>query len=336
MPAASGNCFPCFVFSLVRFDPVSAQLIAPTNYFSLYSTFHWFWVLSYVLLVVAYAFFHFNYASCIPENWRALCSEDIALVTGGSGGLGLALVKSLVFDHNAGKVFILDIKEPEFQFDDRVEFISCDVGSEDELNQTLNSVIMTLDSQGKHISVLINNAGVRCSGPLLNLHGNSILQAFGTNTLAPIRVIRRVVGHHLEKYPTLPLSVVSVSSVLGIFGPRNLLVYSASKSALIQIHECLGEELRSHRNIRMLLVMPGQLTTDMFKDVSPTKVFFAPLVNHTGLATRIVGRISRGQEGVLCEPFYANFLPIVKILPMSLQRLCRWFTQMDEKIPDIP
>lgn len=258
------------------------------------------------------------------------------MVTGGSGGLGLALVKSLVFDHNVGKVFLLDIKEPEFQFDDRVTFISCDVGSEPELNQTVRSIISGLDSQEKRISVLINNAGVRCSGSLLDLPENSIVRAFATNTFAPIAIIRQVVRHHLEKYPHLPLSVVSVSSVLGVFGPRNLLVYSASKAALIQIHECLREELRSHKNIRMLLVMPGQLTTDMFKDVSPSKTFLAPLVSHTGLAARIIRRVNRGHEGVLCEPFYANFLPIVKALPMCLQHFCRWFSHMDEKISDYP
>lgn len=287
-----------------------------------------------MVLVAANAFFHFNYAFCTPKSWTKLSSTDVALVTGGSGGLGLALVKTLVFDHNVGQVFVLDIKEPEYQFDDTVHFHPCDVGSDAELNRTLTSIITGLDSQGKHISVLINNAGVRCCGPLLDLDENGIARAFSTNVFAPMTIIRRVVSHHLEKYPSCPLSVVSISSVLGIFGPRNLLVYSASKAALIQIHECLREELRSHRNIRLLLVVPGQLTTDMFKDVSPSMLFFAPLVNHIGLAARIVRRISRGKEGVLCEPFYANFLPLAKILPMSLQHLCRRFTQMDEKIPD--
>lgn len=255
-------------------------------------------------------------------------------MTGGSGGLGLALVKSLVFDHNVAEVIVLDIKKPEFPFADKVTFYHCDISSEAALDQTLTHIISSLESQGKHISVLVNNAGARCSGPLLGISRKSISQAFGTNIFAPITIIGRIVRYHLDKHPHQQLSVVSVSSVLGVFGPKNLLVYSASKAALTQVHECLREELRMHKNIRTLLVMPGQLTTDMFKDVSPSKLFFAPLISHTGLASRITRRISRGQEGVLCEPLYAHFLPLAKTLPMSLQYLCRWFTQMDRKIPD--
>ena len=85
-------------------------------------------------------------------------------------------------------------------------------------------------------------------------------------------------------------------------------MYSATKAATILIHEALHQELKEYlNNIRLLLVTTGQMSTAMFKDVEPSKLFFAPIVNHIELAKLVVDKINVGYVGCISKPFYANF-----------------------------
>lgn len=301
---------------------------------SILSRFHWIWVFTYVALFLGEILAILNTAYKLPSRLAPLGTADIALVTGGLDGLGLEIVKRLIFHHKVSRVYVLDVKEPVFEFDARVKFLKCDVGSAKELRLVLGQLTASLNSESKHISVLVNNAGVRHSGALLNTDEQDIRRIFSINTFAHITALKCVVSNHINKFRLQRLSLVTVSSILGSFGPRNLLVYSASKAAVTQIHECMAEELSMYPLIRMLLVSPGQLTTAMFNDVMPSRQFFAPIVNHTALAAAITDRVDRGETGVLCEPMYANFLPAVKTLPMLVQHWCRRFSQMDDKIKD--
>lgn len=277
----------------------------------------------------------YGHAYKLPLEWVSLGQNDVVLITGGSLGLGLELVKQLLFEYKVGKVIVLDVRKPEFEFGlAPLEFHRCDVSREHDLNYTLTGVLHALDARHEHVSVLINNAGVRNSGSLLNLTDSDIRHTFNVNTFAQITALRRIVSHHIRHYKHLQLYVVSVSSILAALAPKNGSVYAASKAAIFQIHESFSREIASLPNIRLLLVAPGQLTTDMFKDVTPSRTFFAPLVNHIQLARQILQKANVGEKGVFCSPFYANWLPVVKVLPLFLQDLCRWFSQMDDKLSD--
>lgn len=256
--------------------------------------------------------------------------KDAALVTGGLGGLGLETVKQLLLKDKLGHIFILDIQKPPKIDSEKVTFVQCDLSSSDALVKALNYVYSSLGE--KHLSIVVNNAGIRNGGSVLNNTRETVQKVFEVNTFAVFSILQEVVRRHLERDPSNPLSIANVSSILGTFGPKNLLAYSASKAATIQIHECFTEEVREYPNIRPILVLPGQLTTDMFKDVTPSRQFFAPLVDHRQLARLIVDKLMVGHVGTLCEPMYANFLPIMKIMPYSIQKLARWASEMDEKI----
>lgn len=215
-----------------------------------------------------------------------------------------------------------------------VEYVPCNIGLEIELRNQIGRTIADLALQNRRVSILVNNAGVRYNGSLLNMEMYDIKTLFDVNVFALITLLRSVLQYHMDHHQNEKLLVVTISSVLGAFGPKNLLVYSATKAAATQIHECLVEELRPYTQVRTLLVMPGQLTTDMFKDVSPSRTFFAPIVDHAVLADMIVQRIDKGEAGVLCMPLYTNFLPALKVLPSLVQYWCRKFLRMDEKIPE--
>lgn len=268
--------------------------------------------------------------------------NDIALITGGSRGLGLEIAKELI-EKKIGKVIILDIIRPEVQFMNenmpKIEYHKCDVGNKEELQLVIGKVIESLNSQKKYISICINNAGIRHNESLLNLSQERIESIFNVNTMSYILVLKAILKNHVEKViPRQTLNsnlfIVSISSILGTLAPRNLSIYSASKAAIIQIHEALTQEVSYLPMIRLLLVTTGQLTTTMFHDVKPPMKFLAPLVHHVELAKEIVRKIEKGEKGVLCAPLYANFLPIVKCLPIFMQDFCRWFSGIDTQIKD--
>ncbi|OBA22313.1 NAD(P)-binding protein [Metschnikowia bicuspidata var. bicuspidata NRRL YB-4993] len=258
--------------------------------------------------------------------------NDVAIVTGGLSGLGLEMVKMLLQKHRLLRVFVLDITEPEPGLGDAVLFLRCDLASWQAVDAALSQISARCKALGRPVSVVINNAGVRLDGCLLAMARESIQRDFTVNTFAPVSILQRVVSEHVATHAHRRLSIVTVSSVLAALGPRNLLSYSASKAAATQFHEVLSRELAELPSVRMLLVMPGQLTTQMFSDLEPSRRFVAPLVDHRALAESILEKVELGEEGVMCEPFYANFGYLIKALPWKLQQMARDFSQMDEKI----
>ncbi|GEQ66786.1 hypothetical protein JCM33374_g449 [Metschnikowia sp. JCM 33374] len=258
--------------------------------------------------------------------------NDVALVTGGSCGLGLEMVKSLVSEYKLQRVYILDIVEPKADLGTAVHFIKCDLSSAKDVEGALTKVYSDCNALGRPLSVVVNNAGMRLSGSLLTMKPEAIHKVFDVNTFAPVSILQRVISHHIQNHSARRLSVVTISSVLGAFGARHLSAYSASKAAATQFHEVLSVEMADFPSVRMLLVTPGQLTTEMFKDLDHTRVFIAPLVDHVAFARSILKKVNIGEVGIMCEPFYSNFGYFMKVLPWKLQQTVRKFTQMDEKI----
>ena len=157
------------------------------------------------------------------------------------------------------------------------------------MTEELSSLINNLNSQEEHVSILINNAGIRDNKGLIDLDPERIKSMFNINTLLPIWILQKVITNHIDivlpKNPHSQLFIVTVSSIFGTFAPKNLSIYSATKAASILIHEALMQELKDYQeSIRLLLITTGQLSTTMFKDVEPSRLFFAPIVDHTKLA----------------------------------------------------
>ncbi|RLV91987.1 Diphthamide biosynthesis protein 2 [Spathaspora sp. JA1] len=255
----------------------------------------YYFLLCTVLLIILSNWFK-NYN--LPSNWNRLNENDIALITGGSNGLGLAIVKKLLAKNVT--VYVLDASTIRIAHE-KLVFVKCDVGNEDMLILELQRIIRDLNQSNRHISVLINNAGIRDNLSLLNIKEIKIRIMVNVNFMAPIWILREVVSNHVEhvlsKNSEAELYVVTVSSILGTLAPKNLSLYSATKAALISLHEAMTQELKEYQGIRLLLVTTGQLSTAMFQDVEPSRLFFAPIVNHVELAKDIVTNIDIGYSG---------------------------------------
>lgn len=257
----------------------------------------------------------------------------MALITGGSKGLGCEMVKQLVQEYHVKKVYVLDIIPVEYT-QENVLYYYCDVGNKQHLTETIKGIVKECKENEDNISVFINNAGIRHHKSILLLQDTDIEKLYNVNLFSFIWGIRVILDDFLShwKVQNRKLSVITISSVLGILAPRNLSIYSSTKAALTQVHEGLELELRQYPMVNSLLVLPGQLGVGMFDDVNPSRQFLAPIVDHIQLARDILQAVNKGQCGVLCRPLYGRFLPLVKVLPYSMVKMCRIFSQMDEKV----
>lgn len=299
------------------------------------------WVTTYrviwFILVCVLTAVHFGHFWIVKYNsvreWPGITNKDIALVTGGSNGLGAAIVKFLL-QHDIKQVIIFDIEDPT-DIHTKCQYVKCDLNNSEELKTKTDALIASLAANGERISILVSNAGIRVNGSVTEITEEAMKKSMQINFFSPVLLIQKVVKHYMEntnENTKKPLTIVSVSSVLGWISPARLSMYSASKAALTSVNESLMRELKDHGHIRVLYVTPGQLDTRMFSDVEPPKQFFAPLVDPDELAKEIVDKIDKGEQGNLCRPFYTNVVPVVAALPVPLQDMVRKVGQIDNSI----
>jgi len=106
---------------------------------------------------------------------------------------------------------------------------------------------------------------------------------------------------------------------------------------LLAFHASLRAELAqsshpSAKNIKTVLVAPGQLGTRLFKDIKTPSNFLAPIVEPVYLAKEIVNLIDSGENGEIRMPFYASCAPIFAALPVGLQAILRSWSGIDNSM----
>ena len=101
-------------------------------------------------------------------------------------------------------------------------------------------------------------------------------------------------------------------------------------------HELLTHpDPKAFSRVKTLLVEPGMLSTQLFSDI--TKVpwytqFFGPVLEAKDVAKEIVKVVERGEGGVIRMPFYAKCMPLLNVMPGTVQRVARWFSGIDRAI----
>lgn len=134
-------------------------------------------------------------------------------------------------------------------------------------------------------------------------------------------------------------TIVTVASVLGDLGAAQLSDYTAAKAGLMAMHASLIAEVDAlaastnpppgAKNIRFVLVKPGQLSTALFAGVKTPSSFLGPVVEPLELARRTVEIVNRGGGGVVAEPLYARYVEWFGVLPYGVQKLVRRLSGVD-------
>ena len=72
------------------------------------------------------------------------------------------------------------------------------------------------------------------------------------------------------------------------------------------------------------------MSSDLFEGVDTPSNFFAPVLEPVDIAKEIIAAVDAGKGGVLAMPSYSRWIGLVKVLPVSMQRVLRWWSGCDE------
>src|SRR5213082_3739823 len=174
-------------------------------------------------------------------------TNQVALVTGASSGIGQAAARELV---RAGfTVYGTSRKAVAGEQREGVTFLPLDVTDDASVAAAVADVL----ARSGHIDVVVNNAGFGVTGAAEESSVEQARALFETNVFGLMRVTRAVL-------PVLRAEgsgrIINVSSIIGLIPVPFMSLYASSKHALEGYSESLDHELREH-GVRVLLVEPG-------------------------------------------------------------------------------
>jgi 3-oxoacyl-[acyl-carrier protein] reductase len=196
------------------------------------------------------------------ENGKKF-SGKVAIVTGGSRGIGRAICEKLaalgadlavVYAGNSQKAAeVCEICEREYGVKARA--YRCDVSDFEAVKETVAAVKEEFGT----VNILVNNAGITRDGLVARMKEEDFDDVLNTNLKGAFNMIRQCSGLFLRNKEGCIVNISSVSGIMGNAGQAN---YSASKAGLIGLTKSVAKELAG-KQIRCNAVAPGFIDTDM-------------------------------------------------------------------------
>ncbi len=199
-----------------------------------------------------------------------------ALVTGGSRGIGAAIVEEL--QQLGAEVLVVARNLPA-----GMDGIAADITSVEGRKR----IVETVQSQWGAMDVLVNNAGTNIRRPWVELSDAEQESVIGTNLLGPAALLRAL--HPLLCKGTAP-SVVNVASVAAHVDVGSGAAYALSKAALVQLTTSLAVEWAKD-GIRVNAVSPWYIRTTLTEPVLSDPVRFGRILDRTPM-----GRVGEPAE----------------------------------------
>ncbi len=193
-------------------------------------------------------------------------ANKVALVTGGSRGIGHAICLRLAAD--GAKVAVVDILDTEArQTADEIKSqggqamaVRCDVTQLDQVQDCVQSII---DAWGQ-IDILVNNAGWDKIEPFIDSQPETWEKVIAINLKGPIGFCHTVLPQMLQRGSG---KIISISSDAGRVGSTGEAVYSACKAGLVGFSKTLAREV-ARAKINVNVVCPGPTETPLLKQIT--------------------------------------------------------------------
>jgi len=192
-----------------------------------------------------------------------------ALVTGGSRGIGRSIAERLakegytvLINYHSNTDAAEQTKAAIEAAGGHAELLPFDVAD----GASIEAALTAWDAahEGEHISVLVNNAGIRRDGLLVFMGEEEWHDVMRTSTEGFYYITHHIIGGMLRARNGRIINITSVSGVSGMPGQTN---YSAAKAALIGATKALSKEVAS-RKVTVNAVAPGFIATDMTADLN--------------------------------------------------------------------
>ncbi|MFA7652531.1 MAG: 3-oxoacyl-[acyl-carrier-protein] reductase [Candidatus Omnitrophota bacterium] len=188
--------------------------------------------------------------------------DKVAIVTGGSRGIGRALVLMLAQEGaDVAFTYAKSVQEAESLSSEikklgrKVLALQMDVADFDKAKELVEKVKESLGS----LDILVNNAGIIRDKALMMMTKDDWREVIDTNLNGTFNVTRNAIVTFLKQKSG---SIVNITSVSGVAGMSRQTNYAASKAGIIGFTKSLAKEVAPY-NIRVNAVAPGFIETDM-------------------------------------------------------------------------
>ncbi len=194
--------------------------------------------------------------------------NKIAIVTGATSGLGLAISK--LFLSQGATVIFSDINEQGnelvAELGDKAFFQKCDVSQSNEVHQLINT---TVEKFGK-IDIMVNNAGVGALGGILDCTDEGWQKVINTD-LSGVFYGTSAAANAMKAL-NIKGSIINLSSILGLVGFPSAIAYCAAKGGVSNLTRAAAQDL-AQLGIRVNAIAPAFIKTNMTKDVLEDEAF---------------------------------------------------------------
>jgi NAD(P)-dependent dehydrogenase (short-subunit alcohol dehydrogenase family) len=172
------------------------------------------------------------------------------LVTGGSSGLGAAVVDAVV--KAGGRPYVIDRQPPA----DGVPWVACDLADTRAAEAATREVI----AQAGGLTGVVTAAGMDVPGPLADIPGETWDRIVTIDLLSTAAVIRAAIPALTESHGT----AVTIASTLGVKAVSDATAYCAAKFGVVGFTRALAAELAGA--VGVTLIIPGGMRTRFFDD----------------------------------------------------------------------
>lgn len=193
------------------------------------------------------------------------------IVTGGSRGIGRALVENfakdgynVVLNYNKSEESAKNIKAELQKEGFNIEIFKADVSKKEEVKELVKFAL----DKFQNIDVLINNAGISQTKLFTDITEEEWDNIMNVNLKSAYFTTQEVLPNMINRKQGL---IINISSVWGMVGASCETAYSVSKAGLDGLTKSLAKEL-GPSNIRVNSIAPGVIDTDMNKNLSISEI----------------------------------------------------------------
>jgi 3-oxoacyl-[acyl-carrier protein] reductase len=193
-----------------------------------------------------------------------LLVNKMVLVTGGSRGIGAAIVRTAMGEGaEAAFTFLNSAEEAQSLVDDMAKLYPqqrclarrCDVANTQAMQETVNNLV----EEFGRMDALVNNAGIARDAVLARMSREQWDSVMTTNLGSLYNATRPLV---LQMVKQRGGAIVNISSVVGVYGNSGQTNYAAAKAGMIGFTKSLSAEVAPY-NVRVNAVAPGYIRTEM-------------------------------------------------------------------------